>query len=443
LQQLRANLAELKQKELTMAQDLGDRHPELIKLRSEIELADKRLANELGKVIESVKSDFTAAKALEDNLVAALEAQKREVLDLNRKSLEFSALQRQATSDRQIYEKLLGETQARGITGKTPEWRIRVVESAELPRYPVSPQRTQQYLLALCGGLCLAIAAPFLREGLDYRVKTPADIQKRLGLRCVALVPTVKVDAGANGPLFTNEPTAFNEAFRRIRADVFLGPKAAGAVRILVTSAVPREGKSVVAVNLAMAFAQMTQRVLLIDGDLRRPKVHKLLGIQPHPGFADALSGQMPVGDAIRPTQVPNLFVLTCGLKRRSTAELLSGPQFEQILDELGESFDWIVFDSPPTAPVADPCVIGRLVEHVFLVIGAESTPMAVVRNSIEQLETAGLKIDGAILNRVDLEHSGYYYAPYYSGGYSDYLPKPAVTSQRPTRTMPSASVSG
>lgn len=433
LQQLRAHVAELKQKELTMAQDLGDRHPDLIKLRSEMTLADSRLQTELAKVIESMKSDFNAAQAFEDNLVRALEAQKREVLDLNRKGIEFSSLQRQATSDRQIYEKLLGQTQTRGITGKTSEWKIRIVESAELPRHPVSPQRTQQLLLALCGGLCLAIAAPFVREALDHRVKTPADIEKRLGLKCVAMVPIVKLDAGANGPLFTNEPTAFNEAFRRIRAAIFVRAEHSGPVRVLVTSAVPREGKSIVAVNLAIALAQMTQRVLLIDGDLRRPKVHKMLGIQPHPGFADVLSGEVPVREAMRPTHVPNLSVLACGLKRRSTAELLSGPQLEQILDELRESFDWIVFDSPPTGPVADACIIGRLVERAFLVIGAESTPVAAARTSVDQLKAAGIKIDGAILNRVDLQHSGYYYAPYYSGEYSDYLSKPAVSDKRRT----------
>ena len=338
LQLLRGQVAELKQKELILAQDLGDRHPDLVKLRSEIELAETRLRAELAKVVESVRNDFQAAETLEQSLARALEEQKSEVMGLSRQSVEYGALLRQAESDRQLYQRLLGEAQTRGIAGKTVERKIRVVESAELPRAPVGPQRTRELALALFGGLFLALGAPFMRETLDHRVKTPAEIEKRLGLKCLAMVPTVKVDANATGPLFTNDANAFNEAFRRIRTAALLATTDSGAVRLMVTSTAPHEGKSVVAVNLALSLAQLNQRVLLIDGDLRRPKVHKMLGIEPFPGLADVLNGEGSVQEYARPSHVPSLSVLPCGMKHRSTSELLSTASLERLLDRLGRS---------------------------------------------------------------------------------------------------------
>jgi capsular exopolysaccharide synthesis family protein len=421
LQQLRAQLGGLKQKELILAQDLGDRHPDLINLRSEIDLTEARLRAELAKVVESVQNDFAAAEALERSLVGALEAQKREVVDLNRKSLEYGGLHRQAVSDRQIYERLLTEVQARGIAGKSPETKIRIVEAAELPRFPVGPRRARELLLVLCGGLLLAISAPIVRESLDHHVKTPAEIEQRLGLRCLAMVPAVDSASVANPPSFTDEATPFNEAFRRVRTAISLALPAKTPRRVLVTSALPREGKTVVAVNLAMALAQTSQRVLLIDSDLRKPKVHEMLGVSPFPGFADLLNGGAAAGDVVRQTRTRRLFVLPCGLKQLSASELLSSPGLEPLLDQFQATFDWIVFDSPPTGPVADACVIAQWVHHAIIVIGADSTPFAVARAAVDQLEAAGAKVAGAVLNRVDLKHSAYYYAPYYSGEYEEY----------------------
>jgi capsular exopolysaccharide synthesis family protein len=434
LQQLRAQVAELKQKELTMSQELGDKHPDLIKLRAEIAATEGRLRTELSKVIDSVKNEYLAAEAQEQNLTRALDAQKRDVLDLNRKGVEFGALQRQAASDREIYERLLRETQTRGVTGKTAESKIEVVESAELPRTPLGPPRSQEYALALMASLMLAIAAPIVRESLDSKVKTPADLEKRLQVRCLAMVPTMSNDTQGKGPLLTNEANAFNEAFRKLRTAICLAPTdaASGSTRVLVTSAAPKEGKSTVAANLAIALSQMNQRVLLIDADLRRPKAHKILGVTPFPGFADVLNGDAAIGDAIRQTNYPNLFVLPCGMKHVSASELLSSSRLEHVLNHLDDGFGWIVFDSPPTGPVADACIIGQWVQHAIMVASADLTPITAARGVTEQLANAHVPVMGFVLNRVDLEHSAYYYAPYHSANYGDYYVKPKGDAARP-----------
>jgi capsular exopolysaccharide synthesis family protein len=432
IQQLRAQVADLRQKDSVKSQKFGVRHPERIELQSEISAAENRLDEEIGKIIESVRKDFELATTLERSYQRALEDQKREVLDLTGKNLAYGSLERQVTSDRQLYELLRTQAQTRGIAGKTVERKVRVIEAAELPRYPVGPHRSREILLVLLGGLFLALSAPIIRESLDHRVKTPADIEGRLGLTCLAMVPIADSTnaQGTAGPLFGTDASAFNEAFRRIRTAVTLASTHHGAMRVMVTSAVPREGKSVVAVNLAIALAQMNQRVLLIDGDLRRPKVHKMLGLQPFPGFADVLTNDADATEVVRETTIPNLFVLPCGMKHLSTSELLASKDLEAVLDGFAEAYDCIVFDSPPTGPVADACIIGQWVEFTVFVVHAESTPVASARAAIEQLEAAGVTIAGVVLNRVNLKHAGYY-APYYGGQYSDYYSKPGTTRSK------------
>jgi polysaccharide biosynthesis transport protein len=432
LQQLRAQLAELKRKELVLSQDLGDRHPDLITLRAEIASTDARLKADLAKVVDSVRNEFVAAQSEEQNLVRALDAQKIDVLDLSRKGVEFAALQRQAASDQEIYEKLLNEAQTRTITGKTAQTKIQIVESAETPRQPIGLSKVRQLAFAIFSALLLALTAPIVRESLDQRVKTAADLERGLNVDCLAMVPAVRSSRNGNALLVTTEANSFNEAFRRLRTTLLVTASATGSTRVLVTSVAPREGKSVVAANLATVLAQTHQRVLLVDGDLRRPTVHKLMKVQPFPGFADLLTGDAPIAEVIRQTQTPGLFVLPCGLKHGASFELLSSAQIDAVLKQLeDQKFDWIVFDSPPLGPVADACVIGQWVHQAVLVTSAGTTPAEGARLALAQLENAKVPVAGAILNRVDLHHSAYYYAPYYARGYGDYYTTRSAGARR------------
>jgi polysaccharide biosynthesis transport protein len=421
LQQLRGQLAELKQKELSSSQELGDRHPDLIKLRSEVASTTKRLQLELAKLTESVKNDFVAAQAIEANLTGALDAQKREVVTLNKKTLDYGALQRQVTSDRQIYERLLTEAQTRGVTGKTADKTIRVVEAAELPVSPIGPHNARDLLLVIAAGLLLAIAAPLTLESLDHRIKTPADIEQRLRLPCLAMVPQLSKHAGTKQPLMTSIASGYNEAFRRIRSAIATPGRHPAASRLLVTSAAPNEGKSLVALNLAIALAKSGQRVLLLDADLRRPTVHVNFDLDASPGFTDLLRRDEEGLKAIRGTSIPNLFVLTSGKEHSDAAELLSSTTFQTLLGVLEARFNWIVFDSPPVGPVADACIIARLVPQTLFVVAADSTTAAAATAAIDQLKAVEAKILGVVLNRADLEHSGYYYWPYHQANYSQY----------------------
>ena len=334
-----------------MDQELGNRHPDMVKTRGEIGLVENSIRAQLTKLTESVRQNYEESQAVEENLIRALDAQKREVLALNRKSIDYGALQRQATSDRQIYEQLLNQSQTRGVTGNTPETKIRIVEPAELPTAPVGPLNSRDLVLVIAAGLVLALGAPLIVETLDRRLKTPSDVEQQLRLRCIAMVPSIN-GAGRKDPTLVNDDTtAFNEAFRRIRTSVALSHGHRGVSRVLVTSTAPQEGKSLVAANLAVALARTGQRVLLIDGDLRRPVIHKTFGLKPSPGLSDLLTRKADAGTAIHRTQNPNLFVLPCGSKHAAAAELLSSPSLPALLSALDSKFNWIVLDSPPIGP--------------------------------------------------------------------------------------------
>lgn len=418
LQQLRQEIAELTQKETAMAQELGDRHPELIKLRTELAQARSRLSTELGQASDAVGNDYRQALAIENSLTEALNAQKSEVLSLNRKTVDYRALESQVTSDRELYQRLLAQNQTRGIGGPTPEQQVRLIEPAVLPKEPIGMNRRTALLLVALGGLLLAAGAPIAVEALDPRLKTPGEVKAKLKVACLTMIPR---EPRANGeePSLSSDPTPFAEAFRRLRTTILLKSHA-GPMRILVTSAVPREGKSLTAKNLAMALAETNQPVLLVDGDMRRSRLHAAFDVPRSPGLAELLNGSRAAEDLIRPTGFSNLSLLTGGNPQNNTSQLLTSARLE-LLEAAQDGFAFVVIDSPPVGPVSDACSYARHVDQVVFVVGADQSNAALVKQALDTVRETGARIMGAVLNGVDLQHSAYYYAPYYSSEYSSY----------------------
>ncbi|MEQ1907975.1 MAG: polysaccharide biosynthesis tyrosine autokinase [Vicinamibacterales bacterium] len=428
LQQLRQQIAELSQKELTMAQDLGDRHPELIKVRSELQQAKSRLTAELDRATEAVGNDFRQSQAIETSLTEALDAQKREVLSLNRKTVDYRALERQVVSDRELYQKLLAQTQTRGIVGTNPVRQVRLVEPAVLPKTPVGMDRRAALLLVALGGMLLAVSAPIGVEALDPRIKTPSELTAKLKVPCLAMVPRESSQKGKD-PLLTSDPTAFAESFRRMRTTVMLQPHS-GPLRLLVTSAVPREGKSLTAINLALVLSETNEPVLLVDGDMRRSRLHTAFDLPRKPGLAELLGGSIAHGEVVHRTRFPNLDVLTGGETQHNTSQLLTDSRLER-LEALKDSYRFIVIDSPPVGPVSDACALARHVDYVIFVVGADQSNAALVRQALDAVRDSGAKVLGGVLNGVDLRRSAYYYAPYYSHEYSSYYQVSETTTRQ------------
>ena len=422
IQRLKSELADAERRRAQLAVELGESHPEMRTVGKVIQEAQVKLRAEVAKIVQSVHSEYAAAVAQERSLSVALQQQKGEALAMNRNAIEYSVLARDVESAKQIYQSLLQRANETGVSGELRTSNIRVVDEAETPRTPSSPRIVRDAALSLFGGVILAIALAFLFEYLDSRLKSPEEVQGYLGLSALGMIPELgKRWAGGPPMLDVGAPANFSEAMRTVRTNILFSWPDEGPRTLAVTSAVPGEGKTMIAANLAAAFALAGQRVLLVDADLRRPRVHQIFGTEQDPGLSNVLVGQKLVSDCIKPTRVEGLSTLAAGRTPPNPAELLGSKRFKDILKMLSDQFDLVVVDTPPVMAVADPSVVTSLTSGVVFVVGAEMTGRHTARAAIEQLQRGQGRILGAILNRVRIESNSYYYNRYYRKDYVAY----------------------
>ena len=424
IQQLKGDLAALQQQVEQASGRLGKKHPDMIKLESAIRLAEAKLNSEIEKIVQSVRSEYQAALAQENSLVVALDQQKAEALAMNRKAIAYSVLERDVESGTQLYNNLLQRTKETGVTGELRTSNIRIVDVAEKPRGPVSPNRARNELLALfLGTLCACVLVAFF-EYMDNRIKSPDEIRAHLGLTHLGMLPAIQKKEDRY-PLLTNGvPANFSEALRTFRTNVMFSSAEEGGRALVVTSTAPREGKSLVSSNLAISLAQAGQRTLLVDADLRKPKAHDIFGLSQEPGLSNVLVGDAKMSAAVRETTVPGLSVLVAGRIPPNPTELLGAPRFRELMTTLRTHFDWIIVDTPPVMAVADATVVAHLATGVLFVVGAEMTSRHAAKRALDQLEHVHAKFVGGVLNKVDLHRNPYYYSQYYRREYAQYYVK-------------------
>ena len=430
IQQLKIELGNAQRQYAQMSQTLGERHPDMINARSAMQATQARLQSEVAKVVDSVHASYVAAQATETSLVQAFEAQKQEALAQNERGVELGVLQREAESNRQIYEILMQRSKETGITGELRTNNIRVLDAAEVPRVPVWPNRTAEIRNSILIALTAAIGLVAMFELFDNRIKLPDEILSYLGLSLLGVVPTVSLKNGASSPrpLINGEiPGEFAEAFRLVRTNVLFSAFEQGSRSIVVTSPGIGEGKTSVATNLAIAIAQAGQRVLLVDADMRRPQVHDAFGRELDPGLSNLIVGNVSASEVVKLSAVSGLWILPAGMIPPNPAEILASKRFKSLIKQLEEHFDWVIVDSPPVLAVADASVIAHAVSRVLLVVRAEMTGRGDARAAIERLEAVGAQFAGAVLNNVDTARHRYYYAPFYRHDYGSYYTKPAT----------------
>jgi capsular exopolysaccharide synthesis family protein len=421
IQRLKGELTDAQRQQATLAQRYDERHPEMIKARSAVLATDAKLRGELGKIVESVKNEYQAALSQEKSLQSALDAQKGEALSLNRKGIEYGVLQREVESNRQIYESLMQRTKETGISRELRTTNVRVVDSAEVPRSSILPRHDRDIMLATFGGLVLAIGIAFLFEYMDNRIKAPQELRIHLGLAYLGMVPAFS-PKGSNILISDDVPASFSESIKSVRTNVLFSSAETGSKAISVTSAGPGEGKSVIAANLAVALAQTGLRVLVIDADMRRPRVHENFGVAQEPGLSNLLVGDCKPSETLRRSPAAaNLWILPSGLIPPNPAELLGSKRFEEYLKTLAEQFDWVIIDSPPVLAVADASVVANIASGVIFVVGAEQTTRQAARAAIDQLHAVKAHIIGGVLNRASLDRNPYYYSHYYRKEYVQY----------------------
>lgn len=420
IQRIRMELQKLEQDRRELSQRYGELHPEMKKNQAAIEDARNRLQAEVAKVVESVRQDYESALQEERRLEAQYAAVEREATELNRKSIDYSVLENQAKTNREIYQRLLQQQQELQVASNNKANNVRLVDRAEVPAAPFTPDVPRNLLVALAIGLTLGIALAFGLDYLDDTIKTPEDITRRLNIPFLGLVPAVRGDKlpVLSGPV----PHDFGEAYRALRTSLVFTSGGDRTRVVVVTSAQPLEGKTTTACNLAIVLALGGSRVLLVDADMRRPGVHRALRVQNTVGLSHLLVGQARVREAIQRTDDPNLYVLTAGRTPPNPSELLASDRMKHLLENLATGpFDWVIIDTPPVLAVTDAVILTPLVSGVVFVLGAEMTRRRLAQRAVEMLSVNKPHVVGAVLNRVNFERHKYYYSRYYGYQYKSY----------------------
>jgi capsular exopolysaccharide synthesis family protein len=412
IQQLKGERATLQRDLASLSERMGDRHPDVIRVQSALTRVEAQLRSEIERVVASVGNQVQALRAKEQGLGEAVVDQERRALALDRRAIQYSALQREVTSNRQIFEALLDRAKQTEISSELKVTNVQIVDRADVPITPAAPQRELVLLLALLIGLPVAMGAAIALEYFDDRIKSPEEIRGTLGLKLLGFAPTIprRVLRQTAGLLTSDLGREYAEALRTVRANLLLNaPPQAGANALLVTSTRPGEGKTIVAANLAIGLAQAGRRVLLFDADMRRCSVHELFHQPLEPGLAAVLNGTTGITDAIRPSGVPGLSLLTAGSAAATAGDLLERPAFADVMKTLGDQFDWILLDSPPVMVASDATLLAQSAAAVVFVVGSHMTKSRLARAALEQLDTAQTKIVGAVLTRSRLERFDYY----------------------------------
>ena len=423
IQALDADLTKLQTQQAQLAKNYGPEWPEMKAVATSIDATQTKITAEVNRAAAAVEADYLTAKSREAALSSSLEAQKGEAMGLDRKSIEYSALERDAVGNRTLYDNLLARVNETGVSRQFTGSNIEVIDEAEVPGGPVSPNVRRSLTFAAGSGLLFALGLIFAFEYFDSRIKSPEEVKTHLGLSFLGLIPSIAGDSALEAPMLeATTPPAFTEAIRGLRTSVLFSSADENGRTVVVTSTGPSEGKTVVASSLAISLAQSGQRTLIIDVDMRRPRLHEALGRPQEPGLSNVLVGDASIGDATRSTAVEHLWMLSAGHIPPNPAELLGSKKYAALVQQLQEHYDWIIIDAPPVMPVTDATVVANVNQcGVLFVVGAEMTQWQAARQAIDQLKSVNARFLGAVLNNVNVQRHAYYYAPYFKKEYNKY----------------------
>jgi succinoglycan biosynthesis transport protein ExoP len=428
LNALRGQLAGARANYATLESSLGPNHPQAKAIKAQIDEYVKEIDDEQNRLITQAKQNYVIAKANEDQTTAALEAQKTDAYKLRDQLVEYTLRQREYESNRTLYDGLQQRLRTASVQSGLESLEVDVVDQALPPADPQLRPQSTVILTALVFGLLAGIVAAFLMESLDTGLRSIAEIESITELPSLAIIPRARkssVDQAAtlstaqrNVGILTQPKSQFAEAFRSLRTSLLLSNTGHPPKYIVLTSATPSEGKTTAASNLAAILAQRDTRVLLIDGDLRRPNIHHRFGLNGKIGLTTVLTGATKLEDTVqRVPEIPNLDILPSGPVPPFPTEMLSSEAMETILKRCGELYDYIVIDSPPILSVTDGVILARQADAVVLVVRHGKSSKHVVRRARDLLLRSGAAITGIVLNAVDLNSPEYY--GYY--GYSGY----------------------
>ena len=436
LGKLRSQRSDLKVQLAQLTLQFGPAYPKVLELNRQMSALDEDIQTERQREVEKLRADYLAAAEREHLLQQAFDRQTQQTNQLNEKSIEFNLLKRDMESSRALYESLLEKLKEAGVMAGLQSSNVQIVDDARVPVRPILPDIPHNLRMALLFGLFGGIALAFLFEALDNTVRTPEQVQELTTLATLGVIPlTQGLRGGRRQELKAASEDSYSlpevldpmikpeiqEAYRALCTAILLSSPGNPPKVMLVTSSLPQEGKTTTIANCAVGLSLRKFRVLLIDADMRRPRLHSVFGLPNSTGLSMYLAGHASLDSVIRDVgPVANLSVITSGPISPHPAELVGSCRMQELLDECAERFDFVLVDSPPVLSVTEGVLISVMVDTTMVVVRAGQTTKAALRRALNMLSQVNARVMGVALNAVDLKREQGYYGQYYydSRGY-------------------------
>jgi len=412
----------------------GAKHPKIVDAQSRLDVVNQSLNRQIDRVISSIRNDYDLARQKVSALNATLNSGKREIQEINKKKFELEALEREVDANRKLYDTFFNRIRETDETGGLEAANARISDRAVPSVFAAKPRKTLITALAMLAGLIGSVLIAFLREQMDDTIKGTDEIESRLNVALLGIIPLVKsgiLQRKRKIPLspfeLQDRRGTFIESIRTIRTSLCLDSLEEPHKKVVITSSIPGEGKSTMAINLAHSLSQL-EKVILIDADMRRPTVAKAFGIPlDKPGLADYLGAKtrseaVHISECVvRGLHDSNLDVLPCGTLPENPLELLASSRFSRLLQKLGEHYDRVVIDCAPTQAVSDALVVGKQADTVIYAVKSHTTSLSLIRRGLQRLRQVGAHVLGVAVTQVDVEKISAYGGDYYYQGYYDY----------------------
>ena len=429
IQELKSKLTELELERAKLLEEYTESHPDVVQVERQIEATREQLREAIGKIVKEGPSvadpifqkivggiieSQTQISALEGKLKALnrlIEEEDRKLKGLPGHEVRLAELQRKVDAGRAVYSMLLSKLEEARIAAAKQTSDAKIIDPAYPPVSPVKPRKRLNIILGVILGLMLGLGLAFVEEYMDTSVRGPEEVESVLGVPVIGSVPEMG-GKDVRERLVTQydamSPTA--EAFKGIRTNIRFSGAGEEVRVILVTSSGAGEGKTTVASNLGIVMAQMGKRVLLVDGDLRRPMVHKIFGMEREPGLTEVIVGEAELGVVIRGSEVEGLDVLVSGHIPPNPSELLGSVRMRRVIEEMRGRYEYVVIDSAPLMPVTDTMELSPVVDGVIMVVRDGITDREVLKRAVEQLRRFGGRLIGVVYNGINLRKRYYYY---------------------------------